>query len=214
MVDPSRHLFWITSNAAGTTALLLSSATVGYGLMMAARAKGQPGATTTRRTIHEALSLGVMVALAVHGLALLGDGFLRQSLLDVSVPFVSGYRTGWTTLGIVSAWAIVALGLSFYARERIGRERFKLIHRFTLVAWLGGIVHSLGEGSDAGQVWFLALVGLSLAPAAVALALRAAKALAARGHASAPAVAHVENGIARANERAVDAYRALQAALD
>ena len=32
MTDPAPHLFWITSRAAGTTAMLLASAAVGFGL--------------------------------------------------------------------------------------------------------------------------------------------------------------------------------------
>ena len=61
-----------------------------------------------------------MAALAVHALALLGDQYLRPSLLDVTVPFVSDYKTGWTSLGIIAGWATVLLGLSFYARRLIG----------------------------------------------------------------------------------------------
>ena len=44
------------------------------------------------RVLHEALSLATMVALAVHALALLGDGYLKPSLADVTIPFVSGYE--------------------------------------------------------------------------------------------------------------------------
>ena len=35
--DPSTHLFWITSRAAGTTAMFLASATVGFGRVMSGR---------------------------------------------------------------------------------------------------------------------------------------------------------------------------------
>ena len=42
------------------------------------------------------------------------------------------------------------------------------LHRFTALFWALGVVHSIGAGSDAGQLWFLAAVGL---PALVALLL-------------------------------------------
>jgi sulfoxide reductase heme-binding subunit YedZ len=138
----TEHLFWITSRAAGTAALLLSSVAVGVGLLVGGKlVKGRPDL----RHLHEALSLATIVALVVHAVALLGDSFLSPSLADITIPFVSGYQRGWTTLGIVAGWAMIALGLSYYARDRIGQQRWRKLHRFTALAWVAGLAHSLGE---------------------------------------------------------------------
>lgn len=147
-IDPSTHLFWITSRAAGTSALIFSSASVGYGLTMGG--KLIKGSNADRRAIHEVLALCTMLAIAVHGLSLLGDGYLHPNVLDITLPFAMSYSQVYTTLGIIAGWGLVLLGLSFYVRTRIGMARWKIIHRFTLLAWLGGLVHSLGEGTDAG----------------------------------------------------------------
>ena len=88
-----------------------------------------------------------------------------MSVVDVTVPFVSAYHRFWTSVGIIGGWAIVVLGLSFYVRDRIGRNRWKLLHRFTALGWLLGAGHSLGEGTDAGQRWFLASMAIVLLPA-------------------------------------------------
>ncbi|MBV9820361.1 MAG: ferric reductase-like transmembrane domain-containing protein [Solirubrobacterales bacterium] len=178
-MSASGHLFWIASRGAGITALLLASTAVCYGLLMAGRVV--KGSATDRRAYHEMLGLSVMVATAVHGLTLLGDGYLHPSLLDITIPFALGYERVATTLGIVAGWALVALGLSFYIRNRIGRERFKLIHRFTLLAWLAGLVHTLIEGTDAGQLWFLVLLAITTAPLVLLLVLRATGARLGRG---------------------------------
>src|SRR5215211_6170679 len=147
------HFFWITSRAAGTAALLLSSLAVCAGLLLGGRlVKGRPDL----RHLHEALSLASLGALVVHALALLGDSYLSPKLADITIPFVSGYQRGWTSLGIVAGWAMVVLGLSAYARRRIGERRWRTLHRFTALAWLAGLGHSLGEGTDAGQAWFAA----------------------------------------------------------
>ncbi|MBV9839505.1 MAG: ferric reductase-like transmembrane domain-containing protein [Solirubrobacterales bacterium] len=168
--DPSTHLFWITSRAAGTVAMLLSSAAVGFGLLMAG--KLVKGNAADRRSIHEILSLSVMVAIAVHGLSLIADKWLHPSLLDVTLPFASSYRTLATAAGILAGWGLIALGLSYYLRRRIGQRRWRTIHRFTLLAWLLGLIHTLTEGTDAGQPWFLALVAIALAPTLALLAFR------------------------------------------
>jgi sulfoxide reductase heme-binding subunit YedZ len=164
------HIYWLTSRAAGIAALVLSSLSVCVGLLMGGRLL--KGRGPDLRATHEALSLATLGALLVHGLALLGDGFLHPSLADVSLPFASGYKTLWTTTGIVAFWAMLILGLSYYARSRIGMNRWRRLHRFTALAWVLGLAHSLGEGTDAGQTWFLAMTAIVVVPAFGLLAVR------------------------------------------
>ena len=166
----SPHLFWITSRAAGTAALLLSSLGVCAGILMSGRFMRGRGADL--RPLHEALSLATIAAVLVHGLSLIGDKYLHPSLIDVVVPFAGSYKTGWTSLGIVAAWALVLLGPSYYARRVIGQRRWVKLHRFTAVAWIGGIVHAIGEGTDSGSAWFLLLIAATTVPALVLLSLR------------------------------------------
>jgi methionine sulfoxide reductase heme-binding subunit len=157
------HLYWIASRAAGSAALVLSSLSVCVGLLMGGRLLRGRGPDL--RVTHEALSLATLAALLVHGLTLLGDAYLHPSLADVAIPFLSGYKTLWTSTGIVAFWALLLLGLSYYARARIGVQRWRALHRFTALAWILGIVHSLGEGTDAGQAWFLAMTAIVVLPA-------------------------------------------------
>jgi sulfoxide reductase heme-binding subunit YedZ len=164
------HLFWITSRAAGIVALVLASLAVSLGLLMSTKLlrRRAPDLIAT----HEILSLSTIVAILVHGLALLGDQYLHPSLVDISIPFVGGYKTVWTSLGIIAGWSLLLLGLSYYARRRIGFARWRKLHRFTALAWLAGLAHSLGEGTDAGQIWFLALTAIVVVPALGLLLVR------------------------------------------
>jgi methionine sulfoxide reductase heme-binding subunit len=170
MTSATPHLFWITSRAAGIVSLVLASLAVSVGLMMSLKM------LRARRlellALHEVLSLGTLAALAVHGLALLGDGFLSPSLGDIALPFAWGYKTAWTSIGIIGGWALVILGLSYYARRAIGVNRWRKLHRFTALAWIAGIVHTLGEGTDAGQIWFLAMLAIVAVPGAGLMAVR------------------------------------------
>ena len=106
--------------------------------------------------------------------ALLGDGYLSPSLADVTIPLVSGYERLWTTTGIVGGWILVVLGLAYYARRRIGVARWRVLHRFTALGWLLGVLHGLFEGTDAGTGWFLATVAATALPALALLAVRLA----------------------------------------
>ncbi len=162
------HIFWITSRAAGIAAMTLASVAVGAGLLIGRRG-GIKGMGGDFRALHEALSLATLVAVAVHGAALLGDHFLHPTIVEIAVPFTSAYRALWTGLGISAGWALAALGLSYYARRWIGQSRWRSLHRLTAIFWLLAIVHSLGSGTDASQPWFLAVLAIPAAPALVLL---------------------------------------------
>lgn len=166
------HVFWLTSRAAGVAAVILSSASVGAGLLISSGRGGGRRLGGDSRALHEALSLATLAAIAVHGAALLGDHFLHPSILDIAVPFTGAYRPLWTGVGIIAGWALAALGLSYYLRGWIGQARWRSLHRFTALFWVLGMVHSIGSGSDAGQPWFLFALGLSAIPAAILLLAR------------------------------------------
>jgi len=177
------HLFWITSRAAGIAALVLASLSVAAGLLLGGRLLSAHRAEL--RAAHEALSLATLAALVVHGLTLLGDTFMSPSLADVAVPFVSSYKTFWTSAGIVAFWSLALLGIAYYLRGRIGVQRWRRLHRLTAIAWLLGVAHALGEGTDAGQTWFLAMVAIAVTPALLALCAIWVRRMTARRSASA-----------------------------
>lgn len=163
------HLFWITSRAAGIAALVLSSSSLAAGLLIRARGERRLLGGEAR-ALHEALALATLVALAIHGLALLGDSYLHPSPIEISVPFTTAYRPLWTGLGIVAGWGLAFLGLTYYARDAFGGQaRWRLLHRFIAVFWALGIVHTLGAGTDAGQLWLLAIMAIPTVPATLLL---------------------------------------------
>jgi sulfoxide reductase heme-binding subunit YedZ len=169
-VNTAPHLFWITSRAAGGAALLLASASVALGLMMSSKRRG--AGKRDLRTLHETLSLATLAMVVLHGVSLLGDAYLNPGPAGIAVPFVSSYRPLWTGLGIVAGYGLAALGLTYYLRDRVGAARWRRAHRLTAAFWLLAIAHAIGAGSDAGQVWFLALSGTLVIPAALLLTLR------------------------------------------
>jgi methionine sulfoxide reductase heme-binding subunit len=165
------QFFWITSRAAGIAALILASAAVGVGVSISGRLSRRRGPDL--RVTHEALSLATLAALVLHASLLLGDSWFHPSVADLTIPFVSGYRSAYMAIGIVAGWGMTVTSLSYYVRERIGIARWKALHRLTGVVWILGAVHALGEGSDAGRAWFLAIVALAVGPALALLVVRA-----------------------------------------
>ena len=152
MTDAGDHVFWITSRAAGISALVLASLAVAAGLAIGVKDGPLRGRSAQLRTLHEALSLATLAALALHG-ARAARRRLAAGRASPTSPSRSqlDYRPFWTGLGIVAAYGLAALSLSYYARARIGVARWRMLHRFVALFWLLGVVHTLGAGTDAGQ---------------------------------------------------------------
>jgi sulfoxide reductase heme-binding subunit YedZ len=162
--DPTHYIFWLTSRAAGVTAFALASVSVGLGLTMAGRLARGPGRARALRAIHEQAALGALIAIVVHGVALLGDRWMHPGLAGISVPFAMAYRPVATGIGIIAGYLAALLGLSFYARRRIGARLWRRAHRLTIVVWLMAAIHALTAGTDASTPWMRAILVASAIP--------------------------------------------------
>lgn len=126
------------------------------------------------RALHETLSLAALAALAVDAVALLGDGFIGFGAADLATVRerlrrrLDG-RGDRRRLAAAPARALLS-------RPR-GGSASRAGARCTALAWLLGIGHALGMGTDAGTTWFvlgliatagpaIALLGVRLAPGA------------------------------------------------
>jgi sulfoxide reductase heme-binding subunit YedZ len=170
--DPGQHLFWIASRALGVVALIMVSVSVGFGLVMASRSAKGPGAMGRVKQLHEATALVALLAIAGHGLALLGDSYLRPGLTGIAIPFSMAHRPAWTGLGVIAGWLAGILGLTFYVRRWIGPRLWRQLHRWTLAVYALAVVHTLGAGTDASSFWLLVIVIATAAPIAVLAAVR------------------------------------------
>ena len=94
--DPLHYLWWLISRASGVVALVLISASVLMGLAMAARLLHRPGLKRAVARLHEHVALSALAAIAVHGLSLLGDSWLKPGLAGIAIPFAMSYRPAFT----------------------------------------------------------------------------------------------------------------------
>jgi sulfoxide reductase heme-binding subunit YedZ len=136
--------------------------------------------------VHEHTALAGLIAIAVHGITLIGDAWLNPGVTGVLVPFTMSHEPIYTGLGTIAAYLAAILGLSFYARRRIGAKLWRKAHQATVVVYALSVVHTLGAGTDAGSSWLRAFM---LATGVPILALFIARVRPARAPAKAPAKA-------------------------
>ena len=170
--QPLQYVWWLVSDASGTLALVLVSLSVLLGLAMAARVLGRPALRRTAARLHEHVALMALSAIALHGLALLGDHWLKPGWRGITIPFALSYRPGFTGIGIIAGYLAGLLGPSFYLRRRLGARRWRSMHRWIVLVWVLSVVHALGAGSDAAKLWLRAIVLVPVAPIVYLLVVR------------------------------------------
>lgn len=168
----AQHGWWLASRASGLVALALVTISVGIGLLMGGKLMRRPGLGPKLAAIHEHAALAAMVAIAVHGVTLLGDAWLSPGLAGIVIPFKMAYKPLWTGLGVLGGYLVALLGLSFYARRRIGARLWRKAHRFTVVVYALAVMHTLGAGTDASTPWLRWWLLLTAPPIALLFAVR------------------------------------------
>jgi methionine sulfoxide reductase heme-binding subunit len=135
----------------------------------------RPRLRATVEQLHRSTSLTLIALMIVHAVVLLGDK-MGDTLVTVFVPWMSAYPPGLfpQTLGIVSFYVAVLLGLTFYARGQLGFRLWRLLHRYGVPAvYVLAVWHTFLYGSDVhaknalrATVWTLQI------PILVAFAIR------------------------------------------
>jgi sulfoxide reductase heme-binding subunit YedZ len=148
--NPADHAWWLASRASGIVAICLITASVFIGLTLSTRVLKGPGIARWLAATHEHAALGGLVAIALHGVTLMGDPFLKAGVADIAVPFASGFRPLWVGIGVLGGYLAAVVGLTFYVRRRIGVARWRKLHRLAIVAYAMSLAHTVGAGTDFG----------------------------------------------------------------
>lgn len=167
--------WWVTSRAAGVAAFVALTLDVVFGLFLSTGAADRWVARARSVEVHRWLSSATLSLVAVHVVALLGDGFARFDALDALVPFVASYRPAALALGLAAAYLAVGLHLSFELRQRIGMLAWRRLHRWSAAAFVLAVAHGVLAGSDGGSSWMRALYVVAVVPTAGLLIVRVAR---------------------------------------
>ena len=149
--DPT---FWLIARATGLLAVALVSATIVAGLVL----KGHPLVMLRPAgvpDVHRFLSLLALMAVALHGVALVLDSTVEVTPQALVVPGLVPYRPLWTAVGVVAAELMLLVHLSFRYRKRIGVRNWRRLHWVTYAIFAGAALHGLLAGTDSDRPWAL-----------------------------------------------------------
>ena len=139
------------SQAVGWAALLWSWLTILLGVSLPIWGRqGRRGLREIAERLHRSTSLTVVGLMVAHAVLLTGDR-MGDTLVTVFVPWTTSYVPGLfpQTLGILSFYLAVLVGLSFYLRDRVGLRSWQLLHRYFVPAvYILAVWHTFLYGSD------------------------------------------------------------------
>ena len=132
---------------------------------MAGRVSRNPRLSRALMAVHQQTALVGLVAIAVHGIALLGDRFLAPGLAGIAVPFVIGHEPLWTGLGDHRRLARRAARPELLGpRTASAPALWRRLHRATILVYVLSVAHTLGSGTDASEPWMRMLLLTTGAP--------------------------------------------------
>ena len=164
LLGPEPKAYWYLSRASAFVAFGLLWLSMLLGLTMTNKlARAWPGGPVAFDLHQHASLLGLAVAL-FHALILLGDKYSGYTVGQLLAPFGSAsYRPLWVGLGQIGFYAMAIVGFSFYARARIGRRSWRLIHFLSFAMYALALLHGLQSGTDSAAPWAMTLYWVSAA---------------------------------------------------
>jgi predicted ferric reductase len=147
---------WYATRATGLVTLLMLTASVLLGLLVAGRFSSQRWPRFLTQGLHRNISLLVLVFLALHVGTTVLDSYTSIPLSAAFVPFASAYKTGWLSLGAVALDLLIALVVTSLLRDRLGYRTWRRLHWLAYACWPVAVAHGLGIGTDRSVTWVIA----------------------------------------------------------
>lgn len=142
--------FWYMARSGGIVAYLLLWLSTVWGLTLSTKITVGLVPAPIAYGLHEFLSLGAVLFAVGHAAVLLGDEYIKFSLLHLAVPFIAPYEPLGTGLGTLGLYLAAALTASFYLRKQIGQKAWRSLHYLTFAAYGLALLHGLLAGTDSG----------------------------------------------------------------
>jgi sulfoxide reductase heme-binding subunit YedZ len=144
---------WYVARASGIVLYLLVwlSVMTGLGLTTALLDRyGGRGVVFSLHTFSTELTNGF---LSLHLLSLAADPTVRLSPRELLLPFATRWHEPWTGCGVLAAYLMVLIGVSFAVKRIIGHPAWRALHWLTFPLYALAFLHGLGAGSDAPLSW-------------------------------------------------------------
>jgi sulfoxide reductase heme-binding subunit YedZ len=153
----SSQALWYLTRATGIVALILLTGTIVLGVTGTARVSSERWPRLVTAGLHRNLALTSAVLVGVHIVTTVLDPFVSISLAAAFIPFTSGYRPIWLSLGALSFDLLLAVLITSLLRNRLSHRAWYAVHLLVYACWPIALWHGLGTGTDTRLSWVLVI---------------------------------------------------------
>ena len=149
---------WYLTRASGVVAYVLLTTSVVFGLVLSTRLHGARPSRPWVLDVHRMIGGLAVVFTGAHLASLLLDSYVSFDIVDVLLPFASGWNPLAVAAGVIAVWMLAAVELTSLARSRISNQVWRRVHLLSFGAFVLASLHFAAAGTDAASP--VAIVGL------------------------------------------------------
>jgi len=150
------QFWWYVARAAGIVGWLFLTAAVLWGIFLSTDLFPAHRRPAWLLDLHRALGGLAMFTIAIHLGALVADNFIHFTLADVTIPFVSDWKTWQVALGVFAMWGVVVVEGTSLAMKHLPRRVWRGIHVTSYATFLLASLHGTFAGTDATNSLYIA----------------------------------------------------------
>ncbi|GIL33953.1 ferric reductase-like transmembrane domain-containing protein [Phycicoccus sp. DTK01] len=173
-------LLWYLNRGTGIVLVVVFTLTVVLGVLATGRSVSRWWPRFVTQGLHRGLAAVSVLLLLAHALVAVVDEFVDIRWWQAVVPFGATYEPLWLGLGTLALDLTVVVVATSLARSRLPHRLWFVLHLTTYAAWVAGVVHGLGIGTDADLGWSVAITAACVAAVVVAALGRVVAVLLAR----------------------------------
>ncbi|MBT9257892.1 ferric reductase-like transmembrane domain-containing protein [Phycicoccus sp. MAQZ13P-2] len=173
-------LLWYLNRGTGIVLVVVFTLTVVLGVLATGRSVSRWWPRFVTQGLHRGLAAVSVLLLLAHAVVAVVDEFVDIRWWQAVVPFGATYEPLWLGLGTLALDLTVVVVATSLARSRLPHRLWFVLHLTTYAAWVAGVVHGLGIGTDAALGWSVAITAACVAAVVVAVLGRVVAVLLAR----------------------------------
>lgn len=148
------QVWWYIARSGGIVALVLSAASVLWGLLLSSRYLAGGPKPAWLLNLHRFLGALTVGFSLIHVAALYLDSYVEFGVDELLIPFRSAWKPAEVAMGVIAFWLLLAVQASSLVMKRIPRRWWKWIHLSSYAMLPLGVAHGITAGSDAGSRWY------------------------------------------------------------
>jgi DMSO/TMAO reductase YedYZ heme-binding membrane subunit len=144
----SSQTWWYVARSGGIVAWALLALSVFWGVALSSRFLGKKPKPNWMLDLHRFVGGLAVVFTTVHVIALIADGYVSITVINVLVPFTGDYQPAPLAWGIVALYLLVAVEVTSLLRKRLSKKVWRTIHYLSFPLFLTSTVHLFLVGTD------------------------------------------------------------------